>query len=156
MTIAPVRKSVMVEVSAERAFDAFVGRMGDWWPKGKTIGAKPHVEIVIEPTPGGRWFERDDAGNETDWGRVLIWERPERVVLAWQLDASFTFNPSAESQLEMRFVSDDGGTRVDLEHRNLERLGTDAARVAEVLRGGWAGHMESYRKFVTTLEGSDD
>lgn len=52
-----------------------------------TIGRNPHTEIVIEPRAEGRWFERDAEGNETQWGKVLVWEPPSRLVLAFQLNS---------------------------------------------------------------------
>ena len=74
--IAPIVQTVEVKTPPERAFEAFTGSMGDWWPKGMTIGGSHHVAVVNEPRAGGRWFERDAEGRETDWGRVLAWEPP--------------------------------------------------------------------------------
>ncbi|HVL20432.1 MAG TPA: hypothetical protein VM422_05530 [Amaricoccus sp.] len=74
--IAPIVQTVEVKTPPERAFEAFTGSMGDWWPKGMTIGGSHHVAVVIEPRAGGRWFERDAEGRETDWGRVLAGSRP--------------------------------------------------------------------------------
>ena len=66
--IAPIVQTVEVKAPPERAFEAFTGSMGDWWPKGMTIGGSHHVAVVIEPRAGGRWFERDAEGRETDSG----------------------------------------------------------------------------------------
>ena len=62
--IAPIVQTVEVKASPERAFEAFTGSMGDWWPKGMTIGGSHHVAVVIEPRAGGRWFERDAEGRD--------------------------------------------------------------------------------------------
>jgi glutathione S-transferase len=104
MTIAPIVQSVTVAVLPDRAFTLFTGSMGCWWKRGMTIGAKPHEEVVIEPHPGGRWFERDEDGAETDWGKVLAWEPPGRVLLGWQIDATFKHDPDLTTEVEVTFA----------------------------------------------------
>ena len=74
MTIAPIVRSVAVKAPPARAFELFTSQMAGWWPKGRTIGKNPHVEIVMRPQVGGEWFERDADGAETRWGKVLAWE----------------------------------------------------------------------------------
>lgn len=137
MTIAPVRTRVEVKVPPEQAFALFTGAIGRWWPAGRTIGAKPHADIVLEPRPGGRWFERDAEGTETDWGKVLAWEPPGRLLLAWQLNSAFRFDPAIVTEVELRFNAGGAGTVVTLEHRDLERLGADAQRAADQIGEGW-------------------
>ena len=148
MTIAPIVRSVIVKAPPERAFEMFVVGMGEWWPSGRTVGQKPHAEIVVERRPGGRWFERSDDGVETDWGRVLEVSPPGRLLLAWQLDASFRYDPALITEVELTFEPLAGGTRVTLEHRNLERLGDSAARFAEQLRGGWPRFLDFYAGYL--------
>ena len=148
MTIAPIRKAVSVAQPPDRAFALFTGRMGDWWPKGMTVGAAPAVEIVIEPRAGGRWFERSEDKVETQWGKVLEWEPPRRVLLAWQLDATFTYDPNFETEIEMIFAAEAGGTRVELEHRHLERFGDSAERLAQSMGGGWAAIVDGFVIFT--------
>ena len=138
MTIAPIIHSVQVKAPPSRAFDLFATRMGDWWPRGKTIGKAPHAAIVVEPSIGGRLFERDAGGNETQWGKVLAWEPPSRLLLGWQINTQWGYDPNLLTELELTFApADGGGTLVRLEHRNLERLGADAERFADSIRGGW-------------------
>ena len=148
MTIAPIVHSVTVSAPPERAFALFTGRMGGWWQPGKTIGAKPHVEIVVEPRAGGRWFERDADGNETDWGKVLAWEPPGRALLGWQLNASFAFDPELVTEVEITFVPVGTGTRVTLTHSRLERFGDAADRVAAQLSGGWPTLVQMFADFA--------
>ena len=149
MSIAPVVHSVRVRAAPARAFDLFTARMGDWWPKGGTIGAKPHVAIVLEPAVGGRWFERDADGHECPWGRVLAWEPPKRALLAWQLNSRFEYDPAFETELEITVApADGGGSQVTLEHRNLERFGEAAERIAGQLRGGWPTRVDLYAVFA--------
>ena len=120
-------------------------QMGRWWPAGKTIGKSPFVEIVIEPRAGGRWFERDAEGIETNWGKVIAWEPPTRLLLGWQLDSRFAYNPDLLTEVELTFApAAAGGAVVTLEHRNLERFGDDAEKIAAQLGGGWPQIMADY------------
>jgi uncharacterized protein YndB with AHSA1/START domain len=145
MTIAPIVQIVTTKAAPARAFTLFATRMADWWPRGKTIGKNPHAEVVMEPHPGGRWFERDAEGNETHWGNVLAWEPPHRLLLAWRIDTQWTYDPDFLTELELTFTPmEGGGTRVRLEHRNLERFGADAAAHAAALNGGWPTMMAEF------------
>jgi uncharacterized protein YndB with AHSA1/START domain len=153
INVAPVRKTVRVNAAPARAFEAFTAGIGRWWPASHSIGATPLRDVVIEPRAGGRWYERDEDGSECDWGVVLAWEPPARLVLGWQLDAEFRRNPAATTEVELTFIGESAGvTRVELEHRHLERLGAQG----EVLRGkvdspnGWTGILEHYHAAVDT------
>lgn len=153
MSIAPIVQSVTVSLPPQQAFDIFATRMGRWWKPGMTIGTQPHADIVIEPAPGGRWFERDADGAETEWGKVIAWDPPERLLLAWQLDATFSYDPDFETEVEVRFEDlGNGATRVTLEHRNLERFGPTAQKVAESLGSGWPGLMQLYADLAQSEE----
>jgi uncharacterized protein YndB with AHSA1/START domain len=138
VSVAPIVRSVIVKGEPARAFELFTSRIRDWWPRSKTIGREPPVAIVLEPWVEGRWFERDVQGRETQWGKVLYWEPPHRLLLAWQIGADWAYHPDLVTEVEVSFKAqtpDD--TIVTLEHRHLERLGSDAARVREMLDGGW-------------------
>jgi glutathione S-transferase len=153
MTIAPIVQTVRVKAPPQRAFDLFAGRMGDWWPKGRTPAKAPHVALVIEPHADGGWFERDADGNETKWGKVLAWEPPSRLLLAWQLNSDFDYDPTLSSEVELTFApAESGGTLVRLEHRNLEQFGADAAKFADRLRGGWPVRINEYARFADATE----
>lgn len=149
MSIAPIVRSVQVKAPPARAFELFATRIEDWWPKGRTIGRKPHVAIVIEPHAGGRWFERDADGGETPWGEVLSWEPPSRLLLGWRINGAFNYDPDLLTEVELTFVlAEGGGTLVTLEHRNLERFGADADRIAELLGGGWPGVLANFADYA--------
>jgi uncharacterized protein YndB with AHSA1/START domain len=148
MTIAPVIKTVDVKCAPARAFELFTGRMGAWWPASHHIGGTPFAAVVIEPTAGGRWFERGEDGAETPWGKVLVWAPPSRVVLAWQLRADWTYDPDFETELEITFQPHGEGARVRVEHRNLERFGAEAAAIAESLGGGWPTIVDGFAAFA--------
>ena len=149
MTIAPVVKSVTVKTTPERAFELFTGQMARWWPVGQTVGKSPHVAIVVEPSTGGRWFERDAEGVETNWGKVLAWEPPTRLLLGWQLDSRFAYDPEFLTEVELTFApAAGGGAIVTLEHRNLERFGDDAEKVAAQIDVGWPRHLAEFAGYA--------
>jgi uncharacterized protein YndB with AHSA1/START domain len=149
MSIASVTCSVEVKASPTRAFDLFAQNMGAWWPRGRTPAGSPHVAVVLEPRIDGRWFERDAAGHETQWGKVLSWEPPRRLVLGWQLDHNFRFDAQLLMEVEILFEEMvGGGTRVTLEHRNLERLGADAEAFAGKVRSGWPERLENFAQYA--------
>lgn len=148
MTIAPVVKAVDVKCAPPRAFELFTQRMAAWWPANHHTGAAPFESVVIEPQVGGRWYERDATGAETQWGRVLEWTPPRRVLLAWQLDPDFKFDPDFVTEVEITFEDLASGTRVRLEHRDLERFGAQAEHIAGLLRGGWPTIVEAYGAFA--------
>lgn len=149
MTIAPIVHTVRVKAAPARAFELFATRMGEWWPKGKTVGRNPHAAIVIEPRSEGRWFERDGEGNETNWGKVLAWEPPSRLLLGWQLGSQWQYDPEFLTEVELTFAAaDGGGTLVTLEHRNLERFGADAEERAESLNGGWPTMLGAFARYA--------
>ncbi len=149
MSIAPIVRSVEVKVAPARAFEIFTDRFGDWWPKGKTIGKAPHVSVVFEPWAGGQWFERDAQGIETKWGRVLAWEPPSRLLLSWQINAQWSYDPDVLTEVEVTFVqAAGGGTLVTLEHRHLERLGAEAEAYAAQIGGGWPKMLGEFVRYA--------
>jgi uncharacterized protein YndB with AHSA1/START domain len=149
VSIAPIVRSVIVKVEPPRAFELFTSRIQEWWPKNKTIGREPPVAVVLEPRVEGRWFERDAHGQETQWGKVLCWEPPHRLLLAWQIGADWAYHTDLLTEVELSFKAHaPGGTVVTLEHRYLERLGSDAARVREMLDGGWPTLLGEFQKIT--------
>ena len=137
-TTVAVERSVTVNAPPERAFAAFTEEIGTWWPLERAhIGSQPPVEAVLEPREGGRWFERAADGTECDWGRVLAWEPPNRLVLAWQLNRQFDYDPDFETTVEVNFEARGEVTIVHFEHRDLERMGEGAAQEFESMDGGW-------------------
>jgi uncharacterized protein YndB with AHSA1/START domain len=144
---APVRKTLQVKAGQARAFEVFTTGMGRWWPPSHSIGKSPQKDAVMEPRAGGRWFERGEDGTECDWGRVLVWEPPSRVVLAWQISAEWKFDPGLQTEVEVRFIAEGPKlTRVEFEHRNLERYGDKAEAVRKSISsdGGWPGLLAAY------------
>jgi uncharacterized protein YndB with AHSA1/START domain len=147
--VEPVRKTIRVQATLARAFEIFTAGMSRWWMPTHSISPTktPIAAVVIEPRVGGRWYERGTDGSECDWGRVLVWEPPTRLVLAWQIDAQWNFDPALLTEVEVRFDAQaSGATEVNLEHRQLERYGDAVAGVRAALAspGGWSGLLERY------------
>ncbi len=148
-----VRKSVVVAAPLAIAFEVFAAHIDTWWPLASHhIGDAECAAVVIEPRPGGRWYERGVNGVECVWGHVLLWEAPRRVVLVWQLSATFDFDPSIHTEVDVRFtVVDDHTTRVELEHRGLEAYGADATTMRDKFASpnGWNGMLEHYAQVAS-------
>jgi uncharacterized protein YndB with AHSA1/START domain len=149
---APIRKTLRVRASQEKAFDTFVGGMGGWWMKSHSLLKSPQTDVVIEPRDQGRWYEVGEDGSEQTWGRVLGWDRPDSVRLAWQLNADWSYDPEFETTVEVRFTPDGDHTIVDFEHRDLERFGDRAAEVRggfeSGMEGGWGQLLAGYQSLA--------
>ena len=135
--------SVTVAAPIQRAFDVFTKSFGTWWPSDYHIGAADIADAIIEPRVGGRWFERGADGSECDWGTVLEFSPPNRVVLAWHLDPSWSYDPNPEraSRVEVTFAdAGDGTTRVELVHSHIERHGTGWQKIRDSVNAadGWS------------------
>jgi uncharacterized protein YndB with AHSA1/START domain len=146
--IAPVRKQVTVNASQERAFALFTEGMSRWWPATHSILKSPLKQYVVEPHVGGRWYAVAEDGSTGQTGYVIEWQPPQRLVLAWQLSSDWQFDPELVTEVEVRFVAEDTNiTRVELEHRNLQRMGDKAAQVRGMVDapGGWTALLEAFR-----------
>lgn len=153
-TQSVVRRTITVSASQERAFDVFTAQFGSWWPKSYQIGPSPMRDFIMEPKAGGRWYELDEDGTQCDTGRVVAYEPPARVVLAWQLDQQFQYDPDPQhaSEVEVRFIAEGPTqTRVELEHRGFERhgAGTEAVRAAMDSPNGWTAVLEIYSNYIS-------
>jgi uncharacterized protein YndB with AHSA1/START domain len=148
ITPAAIRKSFTVRATPEKAFEVFTTGHHRWWPKTHSVGDAPLKMATIEPRVGGRWFSLTEDGVEHEWGDVLAWEPPARLVLAWRLNGAFTYDPDLLTEVEVRFSPAGGGeTRVDFEHRGLERFGdsADAQRIRAGMDQGWGVILDSFQ-----------
>jgi uncharacterized protein YndB with AHSA1/START domain len=148
---APVRKSIAVKAAPERAFAVFTANMGRWWPRTHSINGSPMKDVIIEPRTGGRWYELGEDGSHCEWGKVLAWEPPRRLLLAWQINGAWKYDAALVTEVEVRFIPEGGGTLVELEHRHLERMGAaaEAARTAIDSPGGWSGLLDAFAQSLT-------
>jgi uncharacterized protein YndB with AHSA1/START domain len=147
LAIEPVRKSIEVELTPLEAFQLFTSDMAAWWPATHKLGATPFVEIVIEPRVGGGWYEVDEDGSTCQWGSILAWEPPRKVVFAWGLQGDWKFSPdlSRSSEVELRFVPmGDSATLVELEHRCLERHAA-GDKIATSVKSGWDTVLDGFK-----------
>ncbi len=150
---ATVRKTVQVNAPQAHTFAVFTEHLSDWWPlENYHIGTQMAQVAIIEPGVGGRWFERADDGSECDWGRVLVWEPPHRIVLSWDINADWKYDPELGTEVEVRFIAESSDTtRVELEHRKLERYEakTETMRATFDSEGGWAGLLQLFAQAAT-------
>ncbi|MGE3288186.1 MAG: SRPBCC family protein [Pseudonocardia sp.] len=149
--IPPITGTVSLAVPVERAFEVFTRSINSWWPHRFHIGQAEVDEVVLEPWVDGRWYERGVDGSECDWGRVLAWEPPHRLLFTWQINGSWQFDPDPDhaSEIEVLFRPDGSGSVVEVEHRLFERLvGGRAINDAINGGGGWALLLDGYAKTV--------
>ena len=121
-----VRKEIVVEVPIERAFSVFTEDFDSIKPRDHNMLAVEIAETVFEAREGGRIYDRGVDGSECQWARVLAYEPPDRVVFSWDISPQWQIESNLEktSEVEVRFISETPErTRVELEHRNLERHG---------------------------------
>jgi uncharacterized protein YndB with AHSA1/START domain len=145
--IAPVRKTILVEATPEGAFAVFTAGIDRWWPKSHGIGATPLRESIIEPFEGGRWYTRHENGSEVVVGHVRVWEPGRRFVVTWEISADWKPDPrpAFTSEVEVRFAAETGGrTRVELEHRNFERMGAAGETMRKEVDGGWPAVLDLF------------
>ncbi len=147
--IASVKQSVVVEAPIERAFKVFVEDFGSFKPREHNLLAVPIAETLFEPRVGGYIIDRGIDGSECRWARVLAYEPPNRVLLSWDIGPQWRVETDLEktSEWEVRFTAETGNrTRVDLEHRKLERHGEgwEGVRDGVAADQGWPLYLQRY------------
>ena len=144
-----VLASIVVEAPIERAFRVFTKDFGAFKPPEHNLLAAAIAETVFEPRVGGHVYDRGVDGSECRWARVLAYEPPDRVVLSWDISPQWQIetDPEKTSEVEVRFVAEGPDrTRVELEHRHLDRHGPDWRAVGEGVDGdqGWPLYLARY------------
>jgi uncharacterized protein YndB with AHSA1/START domain len=150
---AVVRRQVTVDAPIDRAFEVFVERFGDFKPKEHNLLGAEIVETRFEPEVGGHIYDRAADGGECRWARVLAYEPPARVVFSWDISPQWQLetDEANASEVEVRFtVETPTRTRVDLEHRHLERHGPGWEGVRDGVGedGGWPLYLAGYADVV--------
>lgn len=142
------RATTTVAAPPDRAFAAFTDALGRWWPREFTWSQDVLEGIGLETHQGGLCFEHGPHGFTINWGRVLQWEPPRRLVLAWQItpERAPEPNPAKASEVEVRFTEcDSGATRVELVHTGFDRHGEGGADYrAAMADQGWPYLLECY------------
>jgi uncharacterized protein YndB with AHSA1/START domain len=149
-----VRRVISVEAPPEVAWHVFTQEMRTWWPLAVyKIGKANAVDAIIEPRVGGRWYERGDDGSTCDWGRVLAWEPHSRLVLTWDINADFQYDPTLQTEIEVRFIAErDASTRVEFEHRRLDRYGDRRDEMRKIFdeTGDWGRLLAAFAETAAT------
>jgi uncharacterized protein YndB with AHSA1/START domain len=131
---AVVRRHIVVEAPYEKAFAVFTERLGDFKPPEHNLLEAPIAETVFEPRVGGHIYDRATDGTVCRWARVLVYEPPRRVVFSWDIGPTWQLetDPENASEVEVRFIEETADrTRVELEHRNIDRHGPGWEAVAD-------------------------
>jgi uncharacterized protein YndB with AHSA1/START domain len=153
-TITVVRREVVVEASLDQAFAAFAERFGDFKPPEHNLLGVPIAETVFEARVGGHIYDRGEDGSECRWARVLAYDPPERVVFSWDISPQWQLEsePENASEVEVRFVPETPErTRVELEHRHIDRHGPGWPAVMDGVGGdgGWPLYLARYAALFT-------
>ena len=148
-----VRRQVVVDVPIDRAFEVFVERFGDFKPREHNLLGAPITDTVFEPRVGGYIVDRAGDGSECRWARILAYEPPSRVVFSWDIGPTWQLeqDEANASEVEVRFTAETPErTRLELEHRHLDRHGADWEGVREGVDGdaGWPLYL---RRFADLL-----
>jgi uncharacterized protein YndB with AHSA1/START domain len=148
-----VRTQIVVEAPIERAFRVFTEDFGSFKPPEHNLLGVEIAETVFEPREGGHLYDRGVDGSECRWARVLAYEPPDRVVISWDISPQWQIetDPARTSEVEVRFLAEaPDRTRVELEHRNLDRHGEGWEGVREGVggEGGWPLYLQRYGELL--------
>lgn len=145
--VQSIKKELIVETSQAKAFTVFTEKMDLWWPRTHHIGKSPMIELVLEPALNGRWYSRHEDGSEANVGYILKWQPYALIVLAWQINGDFQFDPDLITEVEIHFIPEGPQkTRVKFEHRNLDKLG--GGKAIESMDEGWGQILDLYKNRV--------
>jgi uncharacterized protein YndB with AHSA1/START domain len=146
---ASIRAEVVVEAPIERAFRVFTEQFDKIKPRDHNLLGVDIAESVFEPRAGGRVYDRGVDGSECQWARVLTYEPPNRIVFTWDIDPRWQIeaDPLRTSEVEVRFTAENvERTRVELEHRHLDRHGEGWEGLREGVGGdqGWRLYLRRF------------
>jgi uncharacterized protein YndB with AHSA1/START domain len=152
-----VLREIVVDAPIERAFAVFTERLGDFKPPEHNLLAVPIAETIFEPRVGGHIIDRGEDGSECRWARVLVFEPPERVVFSWDISPRWEVvtEPANASEVEVRFISETADrTRVELEHRHIDRHGPEWPAVSDGVGGdaGWPLYLDRYAALFSEVD----
>lgn len=148
-----VKMQITVEAPIERAFRVFTQGFGSFKPREHNLLSAPIAQTVFEPRVGGAVYDRGEDGSICRWARVLVYEPPDRVVISWDISPQWSIetDPEKTSEVEVRFFAASATrTRVELEHRNLERHGAGWESVRDGVKhdAGWPLYLKRYTEVV--------
>jgi DNA-binding transcriptional ArsR family regulator/uncharacterized protein YndB with AHSA1/START domain len=143
----PIEIEFTVACPPRHAFELWAVKTSLWWPSDHSVSGEPGLTVTFEPRRGGRIFERTPDGSEHDWGEVLAWEPPERLVYLWHLAQ----DRSHATEVEVTFHGDDDRTTVRIVHRGWDRLGDAGPDLQQRNRRGWRGLIPHYQRACADL-----
>jgi uncharacterized protein YndB with AHSA1/START domain len=151
--LTAVTTSVIVDAPIDVAFGVFTEDIGSWWPPDHHILQAPLASMVFEPRAGGRVYDVGEDGSVCQWARVLVHEPPQRVVFSWDISLQWQIESDADrtSEVEVNFIPEGPNrTRVELEHRNLDRHGEgwEGMRAAVGSPEGWGTGLRRFARHV--------
>ena len=157
---AVVHKQIVVQAPVNEAFAVFTERLGDFKPPEHNLLTVPIAETVFEPRVGGHIYDRGTDGSECRWARVLAFDPPRRVVFSWDIGPTWQLetDPENASEVEVRFIAETPDrTRVELEHRYIDRHGPGWEAVADGVGHdqGWPLYLDRYAALVDTSPGDE-
>jgi uncharacterized protein YndB with AHSA1/START domain len=149
MTQTALHLEIVVDAPVERAFAVFTERLGDIKPPEHNLLGSPIARTVLEPRVGGNIIDQGMDGSECRWARILAYDPPDRLVFSWDISPRWQIeaDPDLTSEVEIRFISEGPDrTRVELEHRDLDRHGTGWESVRHGVEGdqGWPLYLARY------------
>jgi uncharacterized protein YndB with AHSA1/START domain len=152
-----VTRSIVVDAPLDQAFAVFTEDMASWWPPEHHIIEAPLASMVFEARAGGRVYDVGTDGSECQWARVLAYDPPNRVVFSWDINLQWQIetDPAKASEVEVRFVPEgERRTRVELEHRKLDRHGEgwEGMRDGIGSEEGWAVGLRRFAAQVEQVE----
>ena len=153
---AVVRRAIVVNAPIAHAFATFVDRFGDFKPKEHNLLSSPIISTTFEPRVGGHIFDRAEDGSECHWARVLVYDPPDRVVFSWDISPNWQIESDTQnaSEVEVRFVAESPDrTRLELEHRNIDRHGPGWEAISEGIEGdaGWPLYLARYADLLNRV-----
>lgn len=150
MATKPVEKKLTLPADPETTFRRFTEEIDAWWPRDThSVGREACASVRMEGRVGGRVYEVSEDGEETEWGRVRIWEPPERVAFTWHPGRA----AETAQEVEVRFEAVEGGTELHLVHRGWDALGDRGAEVRDDYDGGWDTVLGRYADSVAAPAG---
>jgi hypothetical protein len=141
----PLRMSFDVACSVEHAFTVWTSGIGSWWPPDHTVTGQADLVVVLQGAVGGRISERTPDGVEHDWGEVTVWKPPTRLAYLWHLRR----DRADATEVEIRFhAQGERATRIEIEHRGWERLGTAGEQWRDRNLAGWQALVPHFQAAI--------
>ena len=145
----PLRMSFDVACSAEHAFTVWTSEIGTWWPHDHTVTGRGDLVVFLEGGVGGRIYERTADGVEHDWGEVTVWEPPTQLAYLWHIRS----DRADATEVEIRFLAQGAAaTRIEIEHRGWERLGSAGDSMRDRNRAGWETLLPHFQAAIAKGE----